>query len=214
MWPFLQHQGIDKIDTLIISHGDNDHIGGAKPLIDVMPIDNVVSSTPELLSSATPCRAGQSWSWDNVHFSILHPQTSDNGSENNLSCVLKISNQFGSVLLAGDIEYQTERLLVSRYGNSLNSSILVAPHHGSKTSSSKAFINAVQPDIALFATGYRNRYHFPHSKVVERYQQQDITMFNTANQGALQFTFNSPLLPVVITTRQSTSRIWRSDATD
>lgn len=76
------------------------------------------------------------------------------------------------------------------------------------------FHNAVHPDIALFSTGYRNRYHFPHSKAVERYQQQDITMFNTAAQGAIQFTFNSPLLPVVITTWQSTSRIWRSDATD
>ncbi|MFW5451138.1 MAG: DNA internalization-related competence protein ComEC/Rec2 [Methylophagaceae bacterium] len=212
--PFLQYQGIKHIDTLVISHGDNDHIGGAIPLIDAITVDTIVSSTPTLLPSATSCQAGQSWHWDNVNFSILHPQTTDRGSENNLSCVLKISSAYGSILLTGDIEAKTERLLVKRYGDKLRSTLLVAPHHGSNSSSTKAFINAVQADFVLFATGYRNRYHFPNTQVVERYQNNGITLFNTAVDGAIQFKLNPVMEHDLITARQSTSQIWTSDATD
>lgn len=102
--PYLQSQGINSVDSLIISHSDNDHIGGALPLIDNIPIKNILSSSPEKLINARYCQAGQSWQWDEVTFSMLHPQQHDIGSDNNQSCVLHIENNAGSVLLTGDIE--------------------------------------------------------------------------------------------------------------
>lgn len=207
--PFLQHQGIKQIDHLIISHGDNDHIGGAIPLINAMPVVQISSSVPELLPNAHHCYAGQSWQWDGVDFMILSPEFGDVRSENNLSCVLKVSNQTHSILLTGDIEYATEQQLVARYKELLPATVIVAPHHGSKTSSSNAFINAVQAEYVLFPVGYNNRYHFPAKRIVNRYQQQDLTMFNSAEHGAIQFKFNNQKDPLINTWRQSSNKIWR-----
>ncbi|PCJ33180.1 MAG: DNA internalization-related competence protein ComEC/Rec2 [Gammaproteobacteria bacterium] len=196
--PFLHHQGLSYIDTLIISHADNDHFGGALALINAMPVNNILSSVPELLPDALPCYSGQSWQWDQVSFEILHPQLDDAGSKNDLSCVIKVSNQSGSVLLTGDIERSTEMLLIQRYADKLKSTLLVAPHHGSNTSSSSLFINSVSPEWVLFPIGYKNRYHFPNPKVLSRYQQQNITRFSTAESGAigLHFGIESILGPI------------------
>ena len=206
--PFLQHQGIKQIDHLIISHADNDHIGGALPLINAMPVIQVSSSVPELLPNATHCIAGQSWQWDGINFLMLNPKLDDVDSENNLSCVLKISNKTHSVLLTGDIEQEAEQQLLARYGDQLQSTVLIAPHHGSKTSSTHAFINAVRADYVLFPVGYNNRYHFPAKSIVKRYQQQKPTMLNTANHGAIQFKFTDQNAPLITTWRQSSKKIW------
>ena len=212
--PFLQRQGIKKIDTLMISHGDNDHIGGAKPLMQDMPIDIVLSSSQKQLPHSLPCHAGQSWRWNQVDFNLLFPDKRDSGSENNLSCVLKISTTVGSVLLTGDIEKQAERLLVQRYGNNLESTILIAPHHGSKTSSSPIFIDTVKANIVLFPTGYRNRYHFPAKAITQRYSSRKIEQFNTATHGAIRFDINSKTISSPIIWREQAKRIWSSDTTD
>ncbi|MBE9532967.1 MAG: MBL fold metallo-hydrolase, partial [Proteobacteria bacterium] len=207
--PFLQYQGIKQIDHLVISHADNDHIGGALPLIHAMPVVQISSSVPELLPNATSCIAGQSWQWDGIDFLMLNPNSNDVDSENNLSCVLKISNKTHSVLLTGDIEREAEQQLLARYSEQLHSTVLVAPHHGSKTSSTHAFIDAVRADYILFPVGYNNRYHFPAKSIVKRYQQQELSMFNTANHGAIQFKFTAKNDPLITTWRQSSKKIWR-----
>ncbi|PHS22902.1 MAG: DNA internalization-related competence protein ComEC/Rec2 [Methylophaga sp.] len=206
--PFLQQQGINHIDTLIISHGDNDHIGGAVSLIEKVAINSIISSVPELLPSAEHCVAGQSWQWDGITFSFLHPRSDDHGSENNLSCVLKVSTGNNSVLLTGDIESKTESLLVQRYHSQLVSTLLVAPHHGSKTSSTAAFIDAVNPEIVLFPVGYRNRYGFPKDEVVNRYRTKNRILFDSAQSGAIQYRFEPKTISKPVLWRQQAKRIW------
>ncbi len=213
--PYLQHQGINKIDTLVISHADNDHVGGAKPLMKNITVDTLLTSVPiKNLPQALPCHAGQSWQWDQVNFTMLHPDTNDEGSENDLSCVLKISNRFGSVLLTGDIEKKAEDLLIHRHSNELHALIMVAPHHGSKTSSSTHFIDAVQPEIVLFPVGYRNRYHFPSKTISERYQQRNITQYNNAEHGAIQFKIGLDSMSAPLSYRLQTKTIWSADTAD
>lgn len=206
--PFLQSQHISHIDTLIISHGDNDHIGGALPLINDVKTARILSSVPSLLPNASACYSDQEWQWDGVLFSIIHPALTDQGSENNLSCVLRISNSAGSVLLTGDIEKESEALLIQRYKSNLQSTLLIAPHHGSKTSSSLAFVNAVSPQLTLFPTGYRNRYHFPHDLISKRYSQKGITLLNSAEQGAIQFKFSTNAISKPKQWRQSNHKMW------
>jgi len=212
--PFLQSQGINHIDRLIISHGDNDHIGGAAPLIKAMAVNTIFTSTPDKLSDASYCQPNQSWQWDKVKFTMLMPEQLNTASANNQSCVLHIENATGSVLLTGDIEKQTELWLTEHYGQALKSTILVAPHHGSNTSSKAYFIDSVNPEIVLFPVGYRNRYHFPNDKVVKRYLNRDITMLNTAQHGAIGYAFGLGELTGPITWRQHGRKIWTSATTD
>jgi len=206
--PFLQHHGINSIDTLIISHGDNDHIGGALPLMAAMPVNNILSSVPSRIPSAKACTTGQSWQWDNVSFHLLHPDSLDIGSENDLSCVLKITNASGSILLTGDIEKLAENLLLQHHRNNLQSTVLVAPHHGSKTSSSLEFIQAINPKVVLFPVGYRNRYNFPHNSVIARYIKQNTQLFNSAVHGAISIHFANSFVSNPIGWRQVNQKIW------
>ncbi|MDH5777263.1 MAG: DNA internalization-related competence protein ComEC/Rec2 [Gammaproteobacteria bacterium] len=209
--PFLRQQGIQQLDTLVVSHGDNDHIGGAKSVLNQIPANRVLSSAKALLAEgAEPCVAGQSWQWDGVDFMILSPvQVNHQKKENNQSCVLKISSPHGSVLLTGDIEAATEKELLNRYPKQLSANVLVAPHHGSKTSSSAKFVQAVHPNYVLFPVGYRNRYRFPHPKVVQRYQAIGSTMLSSTNSGAILFNFgaNMEISPPTIW-REQHRRYW------
>ncbi len=185
--PFLRRQGISHIDTFIVSHGDNDHIGGAKSVLDELPIDSLLTSVPHHFNQADHCYSGTSWHWDGVTFEIIHPHQTDQLNSNNNSCVLKVSVANKSVLLTGDIEVQAEQLLIKRYNSQLASTLLIAPHHGSNTSSSLAFIHHINPEIVFFPTGFTNRFGFPASKVVKRYDEQGIVMMSTADLGAIQF---------------------------
>ncbi|MDP3589886.1 MAG: DNA internalization-related competence protein ComEC/Rec2, partial [Methylobacter sp.] len=184
--PFLRSQGITKIDSLIISHGDNDHIGGAASLIRGMDTEQVLTSVPQKLSEYAPiyCVAGQSWSWDEVKFTMLAPQQVF-VSDNDNSCVLKIQSKHGAVLLVGDIEAAAESWLVETYGEALKADVLVAPHHGSKTSSTASFLQAVQPDYVLVPAGYRNQFGHPHKDVLARYRQVNAAWLNSADSGAI-----------------------------
>lgn len=213
--PFLQQQAIKNIDTLVISHADNDHIGGAKPLIENITVNKLLTSVPNHnLTDALPCLAGQSWQWNDVSFLMLYPEKQDTGSRNNLSCVLKISNGMGSVLFTGDIEIEAEQQLILRQDHNLQANILVAPHHGSKTSSSISFIDAVHPDVVLFPIGYRNRYHFPAKTITDRYQQKDIRQYNSADHGAIQFKIGLTEISAPSLYREQAKTIWSADNTD
>ncbi|MEI6268506.1 MAG: DNA internalization-related competence protein ComEC/Rec2 [Methylococcaceae bacterium] len=206
--PFLRRQGADKIDSLIISHGDNDHIGGALSLIQGMPTEQVLTSVPQQLSDYSPlmCETGQSWTWDEVTFTLLspqHPFVSDNDN----SCVLKIESEQGAVLLTSDIETAAESWLVETYGNNLKANVLISPHHGSKTSSTYKFLQAVQPVYVLIPAGYRNQFGHPHQEVLDRYEKIKTQWLNTADSGAISLGVKDGLWQVQ-SLRETESKYW------
>ncbi len=196
--PFLNSVGIDKVETLIIGHGDNDHMGGARSVIEQIEVKQIITSVPQKVSwqhGAQRCVKGQQWQRDGVLFEIVHP-SSDRFEGNDGSCVLRVSSLNGadkmraSLLLSGDIEAAAERALLSERQDKLPARVLVVPHHGSKSSSSAAFVAVVSPQYALFPVGHLNRYGFPHTTVTERYQQQGAEMLQTATAGAITVHFD------------------------
>lgn len=206
--PYLRSQGVAKIDSLIISHGDNDHIGGAASLMRGMPAEKVLTSVPQQLSGYAPieCAAGQSWVWDEVEFTVLGPKQAF-VSENDNSCVLQIRSKHSKVLLTGDIEAAAESWLVDTYGEGLKSDVLVAPHHGSKTSSTAGFLQAVNPGYILIPAGYKNQFGHPHKDVLARYRQFDAKWLNSADNGAITVSVQDNAL-VVQGIRQTESKYW------
>lgn len=189
--PYLREIGAHRIDTLVISHPDNDHGGGAASLFKQMPVDRVFTSEPQAFSAAPveprTCDDGQTWSWDGVEFRMLHPPADDVYRGNDRACVLRIATGEFSLLLVGDIEVQAERRLVQEHAGELAAQIVVVPHHGSKTSSTEAFVHAVRPQYALVSAGYRNPFRFPHPKVLNRYQSVDARILDTIHSGAITF---------------------------
>ena len=188
--PFLHYRHINRLDKLIISHADNDHMGGAQTLINSISVQQIVSSVPEQLSAynAVLCYTGLSWQWDQVHFEFLSPPEELFRNENDNSCVLKVETSNGSVLLTGDIERAAEDYLIKSVGESLQADILIAPHHGSNTSSSAAFLAKVKPDFILIPADSPNRFGFPHAEVVTRYKTIAAKYFITGETGAISMT--------------------------
>jgi len=209
--PFLRAQGVKQIDSLIVSHGDNDHIGGAESLLHDMKIEQVLTSVPRQLSDYAPlrCVAGQSWMWDEVKFTVLAPPPQGFVADNDNSCVLKIQSEHGALLLTGDIEAAAESWLVETYGEQLKANVLIAPHHGSKTSSTQAFLRAVQPDMVLIPAGYRNQFGFPHPAVVQRYQGINAKWLNSADSGAIDIRAKENAW-IVTTQRNMAGKYWNS----
>ena len=186
--PFLRQQGVKRVDTLIISHADSQHTGGARSLLEGIQTQRVMTSSLRQvpIEGATPCRAGQTWSWDEVQFHLLYPPEGGFTADN-ASCVLLVTGKGGRILLPGDIEASAEATLLKTFGDSLAAEILVAPHHGNRNLSLPAFISAVQPHYVLFSTAYQNRYGFPKPETVERYRSTGAIVLNTADQGAITF---------------------------
>ncbi|MDQ2820522.1 MAG: DNA internalization-related competence protein ComEC/Rec2 [Pseudomonadota bacterium] len=193
--PYLHARGIAALDGLIVSHSDVDHVGGALALLQAVQIDWVASSLwlnhPVVLAAHrhVRCLAGQHWRWDGIDFTILHPGAAsyDNAQlkANGRSCTLRISNGTRSVLLAGDIEAVQEGQLVRDHPGQLHADVLLAPHHGSGTSSTEAFLNAVHPMDAIFQVGFRNRYKHPKRSVWDRYGEHGIARWRTDETGAV-----------------------------
>lgn len=186
--PFLKSKGVKSIDVLVLSHGDNDHVGGLRSVLAEVEVKRVLSNDAELVPDALPCLADTAWRWGEVDFELLFPVDALGAEGNNRSCVLRVSSRAGSILLPGDIEWQAERDLVSNKRSVLRSDILVVPHHGSRTSSSPRFLDAVQPSHALFAVGYANRFGFPRPSVRDRYRARAIQTYDSARHGAISFT--------------------------
>ncbi|MBT5221988.1 MAG: DNA internalization-related competence protein ComEC/Rec2 [Gammaproteobacteria bacterium] len=185
--PLLYYRHITSLDQLVISHADNDHIGGARALLSSIPVRQVFSSVPEQLAdyNATQCYAGYMWQWDQVSFQFLSPPKQMFQNENDNSCVLRIQTLHKSVLLTGDIERAAENYLVNHAGRTLAADILIAPHHGSKTSSSSAFLALVNPAIILIPADSPNRFGFPHVAVITRYKAINATYYITGETGAI-----------------------------
>ena len=202
-----------RLDRVVLSHRDSDHVGGAAAVLAMQPQADVLSSIePEhplqALRSAQRCAQGQSWEWDGVRFEVLHPGDDDYAQKskpNALSCVLRVSNGIQAVLLAGDIEKTQEARLVES-GVVLKSDVLLVPHHGSKTSSSDAFLDAVQPAMALVQAGYRSRYGHPAPPVLSRYGARTIKVFNSPHCGAA--TWNSERSTELGCFRAQSLRYW------
>ena len=183
--PFLRSQGIAVVDRLLVSHGDNDHAGGVSGLLRTMAVADVWSGEPlAQLATATSCRAGMSWQWDGVLFEVLSPAPGQQAEGNNSSCVLLISCGERRVLLPGDIEKEQEQNLL-RSNTLVPVDLLLAPHHGSKTSSTGQFVNLVSPQHVIYSAGYRHRFGHPHASVVARYKNIASQQWNTATSGAI-----------------------------
>ncbi len=211
--PYLRQQGIGHIDTLVLGHGDSDHVGGAQALFDNISIGRVLSSVPDEIGhdGVQPCRDGQHWRWDGIDFRVIHPLVEGADRGNNDSCVLRIGPPGNRILLTGDIERAAEGELVRRLGPDLRARFLIAPHHGSRTSSSRAFLEAVAPRYALIPAGYRNRFRLPAPDVLRRYDEAGIRYYNTARHGAISLridgrgAYSGPR-----SYREESRRYWRS----
>jgi competence protein ComEC len=197
--PLLQALQV-RLDTLLLSHRDTDHVGGAPAVLAMQPQAALLSSigADDALQGLRPagrpqrCTAGQHWEWDGVRFDILHPQAGDYDtahSSNALSCVLRIQSA-GAVpqvaLLVGDIERPQEESLLALHAP-VKADLLLVPHHGSKTSSSDAFLDAVRPAQAWVQSGYRNRYGHPAESVLQRYRQRGIVVHDSPHCGAISW---------------------------
>jgi competence protein ComEC len=197
--PYLRASGSGRIDGLVVSHLDIDHSGGANSLLRSTPttwlltsmFDNadVIATAREKNTDAYACVAGQSWMWDDVRFEVLHPvaESYDNAKlkTNDRSCVVKITGKTASALLTGDVEALSEAALVARDAAALKSDALLIPHHGSMTSSTEQFLDAVAPNVALINAGYRNRFGHPRPTVLDRYAARDIPVYRTDWHGAI-----------------------------
>ncbi len=218
--PYLRGEGIKKLDGFMLSHNDIDHSGGAASVLAQVPVGWFASSftesqTMQLPPKSLKCFAGQHWQWDGVSFEVLHPSLPSyndaNLSDNNRSCVVKISSQFGSILLTGDIEEPAEASLLAANADKLKSDVLIAPHHGSKTSSSAPFLQAVDAQQVIFTVGYLNRFKHPKPEIETRYKESGALEFRSDYTGALliNFTRNMPLQ--ILAWRQAQPRYWHDD---
>lgn len=215
--PFLRAAGVQRLDRMVVSHSDLDHSGGASSLLKLMPVGDFMSSLPDdhaLVRQAGgqhACVQGDAWEWDGVHFEVLHPDAASQAVKtNDHSCVIRVSDARWSLLLTGDIEARSENEILARDATRLHSSVLVAPHHGSKTSSQVAFIDAVGAGTVIFTSGYRNRFHHPAPEVVARYATTSAQLLRSDQQGAVMI--DEPLTskggPLLTWERAQRARYW------
>ncbi|MDZ7748603.1 MAG: MBL fold metallo-hydrolase [Halofilum sp. (in: g-proteobacteria)] len=168
--PFLRHAGTRALDALVVSHGDSDHAGGTAAVRRAFPPARLWAGEPRALGrDARLCRAGTAWRWDGVDFRFLHPDPDAGLLGNDASCVLRIDAPGGRILLPGDIERAGERRLLAR-GAALAADVVVAPHHGSATSSTPAFVARVAPRWVIYAVGHGNRWGFPDPAIMARWR--------------------------------------------
>ena len=207
--PYLRALGIDKVDVMMVTHRDSDHAGGTDSVLAALPVAKVYSSLGEAASE--PCRYGQRWLWDGVLFEVLHPLSEDyvaNRKSNNLSCVLRIEAGGRRMLLTSDIEARDEAALLQRDPEKLPAEVLLMPHHGSRTSSTPAFIAAVGAQDVVTPVGYRNRFGHPKADVVERYEASKAKIWRTDRDGALTVQLDAAGVSVA-SWRQERARYWQ-----
>ncbi len=206
--PFLRWAGVSVPDRVVVSHADRDHSGGFEAIVQATHPRSVWGAGGEV-----PCRAGQHWRWDGVEFHMLSPTGREPDTTNGRSCVVRVDVGKHAILLPADIEAATEALLLARLGASeLDADILVVPHHGSSTSSTAAFVDAVSPRYALVSAGHGNRWGFPRPDVVQRYQALGSLVVNTAKVGAIRVTVPARgTIPPPVGWRSEHRRLWTID---
>lgn len=210
--PYLRAAGVSRLDRLVLTHGDADHAGGARSIVEGIPISVVMSNQiilPAAAGIVRPCRAKDAWEWDGVHFRVLHPPAEDAGlrGDNDRACVLRIEAAGAAMLVASDIERGAERVLLAHWAGELASEVLVAPHHGSRSSSVPALVQAVRPREVLYSVGYLNPFGHPHPQVWARWADSGARNWRTDSQGALRVTVGA-LSVAVEAERERRPRYW------
>ena len=224
--PYLRSRGINHIDLLIVSHGDNDHAGGYEGLMQSVNAGDQFfgkdfSPTGKHSVGHSNCYSGQRWVWSSqsgpltaasepIYLSMLSPHKDSSFIGNNSSCVLLIEWRDQRILLPGDIERAAEALLLAKLTPQLTGPItlLVAPHHGSKTSSTADFVTMFEPENVIFSAGYRHHFGHPHPQVVRRYQAAGSRIWSTAEHGAISFVWDQSGRAKVVSARRDGWRFW------
>lgn len=221
--PFLRYQGIASIDTLVLSHGDNDHAGGLAHMLEAMPIEGVYygEKIRGLPAVNHHCDAGTKWTWNHIDFAFFTASGSANANAtannkgarpkqnpNDLSCVMMITAGDTRFLFTGDIGHKIERQLLNNVDIDLAATVLMAPHHGSLSSSSLRFVERVQAEHVVFSSGYKNQFRHPRPEVVERYLAQEAQIHATAEHGAITFSVHDGKLKTVSHYRDTINRYW------
>jgi competence protein ComEC len=211
--PALHALGIEHVDRMIISHGDNDHAGGATAVAAAWPGIAVESGEPARLTiPATQCLAGQSWNWNGVEFRNVHPREPLSGVDNDRCCVLAVRSGNSELVLPGDITRAVEPDVAEALAPVPQHLVLQVPHHGSKTSSSVDFIADLHPALGLITAGYMNRFHHPNKDVVARYAAAGVDLLNSARSGFVAIRFAPDAAPQVIEQgRRDRHPYWRED---
>jgi competence protein ComEC len=208
--PSLHALGVTHLDELIISHGDNDHAGGAVSVLAAYPGTPVWGGEPA--RGPVPmrqCHAGSHWQWDGVDFRILRPPAPVTIQGNDAGCVLLVSGGDGRLLLPADTSSKVEPEIARAVGPG-PPLVLVVPHHGSKTSSSRGYLAALHPRFAVASTGYLNGYHHPARSVVARYAELGIPLLNTPTTGAVRVAFPADGPPRILSEgRIRRAHYWR-----
>lgn len=216
--PYLRAGGVRRLDSLVVTHQDNDHSGGAEALLTGIPVAEVRSSLSEnhparLIAGLRhqPCVAGQAWEWDGVRFTMLHPvraaDDSPGSKTNDVACVLRVDAAGLGVLLTSDIEAVSEAALLQGQAGQLASDVLVVPHHGSRSSSTAAFIEATRPRWVIFPVGYLNRFRHPNAQVWARWAASGAALWRTDTAGAVRVHL-VPGGPRIEAAREATPRYW------
>jgi competence protein ComEC len=206
--PALRALGIESLDTVIVSHADNDHAGGLAAVASQFPDARIIAGADVDWPGSLPCSQGQRWQRDGVTFEILHPSGSGHLRGNDGSCVLRIRAASGAALLTGDIEVAGERALVSAVED-LAADVVVVPHHGSSTSSTAALIQATRPRYAVVSAAHNNRWGFPRPEVGRRWESAGAEVLVTAASGAVTVEFGRSGL-TVREARARSPRYWRA----
>lgn len=206
--PFLLQRGVRELDRLIVSHADLDHAGGTGTILDTVRVRQILAGEPLDGFRSTPCRAGQRWSYDGVNFQILYPPVAVQARGNDSSCVLMLQAGEYRILFSGDIEKAAERELVQRQQLPVVDAVIV-PHHGSRTSSTAALVQALRPSFAIVSSGYDNHWGFPKQDVVQRWQAAGADVLNTALAGAVELRLCAGSgLELIREYRRDNRRIW------
>jgi competence protein ComEC len=212
--PYLRQVGASNIDVLVLSHGDSDHAGGLDALTKTVDVKRFLNGASRKIKSpqGEACVAGTRWESSGVKFEIIFPDADQlDLVDNNGSCVVRIEASGRVLLLTGDIEKKAERFLINSRGLNLGADVMLIPHHGSKTSSTEAFIDRVGADVAINAVGFGNRYRLPNKQVIQRYLDRHIAVWDTARHGAISLTLSSQGVGKPVAYRLANKRFWHSD---
>jgi len=209
--PYLRYRGIDALAATVVSHSDLDHAGGLDSLHAALPIGRLLAGEPidKAGMNAADCHAVRPWRRDGFRFAFLTVPAAGHLDGNNRSCVLEIAHGADRVLLPGDIERPVEEALAAA-GILRPATLVTMPHHGSRTSSSTAFIDGTQPALAIASAAYGNRWGFPKPAIVRRWQSYGAVVHTTAATGAVVLTLCAGQEPIVHLERPARQRLWHS----
>lgn len=208
--------GVRRLDALVVSHQDQDHAGGAESVLAGMPVARILASLPynhpvRLIAGPRneACEAGQAWEWDGVRFRVMHPAqaVAEGRAGNDATCVVQVEAGGRRALLSSDIEAASESQMLAREGGTLASEWVIAPHHGSRTSSTAAFIAVTAPRWVIFTVGYRNRFRHPAPDVWARWAGSGAGLLRTDLAGAVSFDLG-PGMAGPVAERERSPRYW------